>query len=232
MDSSITAKPRRQVSLIASLAILVMFVSGLFTGTVPLVLTIVGVVIALAAWGYGLSIVARMRQTDWLAMLVISLLLALGALAVSLVKGGGDSILAGLQVGGMTFAFIVAGYASLGGAKLMERGVAAFFGGWGLLSLVIGGTLVGGAIGTTIGAASTHITDYGFRLYMIAGLLGLLAWIVGLVVGLRTQAWGWFALIVGLPAIGAFMFGLFGPSRQDVIMAQENERQRKAVGLN
>jgi hypothetical protein len=140
--------------------------------------------------------------------------------------------MAGLELGFLSLGFIMLCYASQGGGRMMARGVPAFLGGWGLLSLVIGGTLVGGAIGTTIGAASAHITAFGFRLYVVAGVLGLIAWIVGLVVGLRTQAWGWFALIVGLPAIGAFMFGLFGPSRQDVIMAQENARQRKAVGLN
>lgn len=233
MDSSITAKPRRQVSLIAGLAIVVIFVSGLFLGNIPQTISFVGAAIALAAWGYALLIASRTRQTDWVGMLVVGLLITLGLAAFSLLQGQKeDNVLTATQLGFLLLAYIALSYALLGGAKFLERGVAAFFGGWGLLALVIGGTLVGGAIGTTIGAASVYITAFGFRLYALAGVLGLLAWIVGLVVGLRTQSWGWFALIVGLPGIGAFMFGLFGPTRQDVVMARENARQRKLVGLN
>jgi uncharacterized membrane protein len=58
-----------------------------------------------------------------------------------------------------------------------------------------------------------------------------MAWIVGLIISYRTGAWGWFALVVLLPAVGAFMFGLFGPTRADVLMAQEQTRHRRAAGL-
>jgi len=220
------------VRLIAALAILVIFVSGLFTGTVPTALSIAGAALALAAWAYALVIAGRIRMTDWVTVLVVGLLVALGLAAMSLAQVGNEGIGAALQLGFFALAFIALGFSSLGGAGFLERGVAAFFGGWALLTLVIGGTLVGGAIGTTTGAASAHITALGFRLYIDAGVFGLISWIVGLVVGLRTQSWGWFALIVCLPGIGAFMFGLFGPTRQDVLMARENARQRKLVGLS
>ncbi len=234
MDSSSTAKPRSQVNLIAGLAIALIFVGGLVLGTITLIITVVGVVATLVAWIYAVFIAARARQTGWLGMLGIGLVvgLALAIFSFTRATSFNDGVLAAAQFGVLSLAFVTLGYGVLGGSNLTERGTSAFFGGWALLSLVVGGTMVGGAIGTTIGAASVYITALGFRLYATAGMMALVAWIVGLIVAFRTQAWGWFAVVVLLPGIGAFMFGLFGPTRQDVLMAQENARQRKAVGLN
>lgn len=235
MDSSTTAKPRRQIGMMAGLAIAIIFISGLLKGQVPLIISLVGAVIALASWGYAMAIAARVRHTSWLILLVIGFVVGLALSAFSITRssdGLNSGLLAATEFGVFAFAFFALAYGMLGGGEVIERGVAAFFGGWGLLTLVIGGTLVGGAIGTTIGAGAAYITAFGFRLYAVAGVLGLTSWIIGLVAGARTKAWGWFTLIVLLPAIGAFMFGLFGPTRQDVIMAQENARQRKAVGLS
>lgn len=233
MDSSITAKSRRQVSLIETLAILVIFISGLFQGSTPTTISFVGVAIAVIGWGYAMFIAARARRSDWVVLLLVSFVIALALSVYSIVRSGSNGPLGASQLGFLSLAFLTLGYSILGGAaNVMERGIAAFYGGWGLLTLVIGGTLVGGAIGTTISAAAGYIITFGFQLYAVAGVLGAFAWVVGLVTGFRTKAWGWFALIVLLPAIGAFMFGLFGPTRHDVLMAQEQTRQRRAVGLN
>lgn len=235
MDSAtLTAKSRRQVTLMVSLAIAIIFVSGLFQGTVPTIVSGVGAALALIGWVYSLITAARARQSHWVIMLAIGLLitLALAALGLITVSETNSPALAITQLAFLALAFITLSYSVMGGGDVIERSPTAFYGGWGLLSLVIGGTLVGGAIGTSVGSSAAYITALGFRLYIVAGVLGLIAWIIGLIVGLRTQAWGWFALILLLPCIGAFMFGLFGPTRQDVLMAQENARQRKAVGLN
>lgn len=233
MDSSITAKTRRQVTLIETLAILVILIPGLFQGSTPTLISGIGAGFAVIGWGYATFIAARARQTDWVMQLGISFVLALALSALLLVLEGGNGPLGATQLGFMSLAFLTLGYSVLGGgAHVIDRGIAAFYGGWGLLTLVVGGTLVGGAIGSTISAAAGYIIDFGFRLYAVAGVLGLFAWIIGLITGFRTKAWGWFALVVLLPAIGAFMFGLFGPTRQDVLMAREQARQRKAVGLN
>jgi hypothetical protein len=234
MDSSITAKPRRQVNLIAGLAVALIFVSGLIQGSVPFIVTVIGIALTLIGWVYAVITAARARQVGWITLLGLGLVIGIALSAYSLsntTTGLNSSILAAAQFGILSLAFIVLGFGTLGGTEVMERGVAAFHTGWGLLALVIGGTLVGGAIGTTIGSGAVYITALGFRLYADAGVLGLIGWLIGIIVAFRTQAWGWFVLVVLLPGIGAFMFGLFGPTRQDVIMAQENARQRKAVGL-
>ena len=235
MDSSLTEQARRRINLIAGLAVAIIFVSGIFLGTIPLIISSIGGLLALVAWVYAMMTAVRMRQTGWLVMLVIGLVasLALAAYAYTqTVKGiPNNNILGVMELGMLLLAFVALSYGSLGATDFLQRGTSSFYGGWGLLSLVLGGTLVGGAIGTSIGAGAAYITAFGFRLYFIAGLLALIGWINGLIVGFRTKSWGWFVLIVLLPGIGAFMFGLFGPTRQDVLMAQEQARQRRAVGL-
>ncbi len=230
MDGSTTLGARRIINLLAFAGIAVIFVSGLFLGFLPQVFSAIGGVIALAAWGYAIVTAARARQMDWILVLVLALLIGAGLAYITLSDNTPDAVSIP-QMGGLTIAFLASAYASLGAGTVLERGMPMYCGAWGLLILVFGGTLVGGAIGTNIGAAAPYIMTVGFHLYSIAAVLAAFAWIVGMTVSLRTGAWGWTTLVVLMPAIGAFMFGLFGPTRQDVLMAREHVRQRRAVGL-
>lgn len=233
MDGSKTAGARRLVSILAFVGIALIFVSGLILGLIPQYISVVAGIIAFAAWAIAIFTATRARQMDWVVMLLAALVLGavpavIGVLNPSDVAPNADVI---PQLAGLSVAFISSAYGLLGSGPGLERHTAAYCGAWGLMTLVAGGTLVGGAIGTNIGAAAPYITDVGFHLYTVAGVVALVAWAVGLIVSFRTGAWGWFTLVLLLPAVGAFMFGLFGPTRQDVLMAQENTRQRKAVGL-
>ncbi|HEU0025995.1 MAG TPA: hypothetical protein VFQ25_02680 [Ktedonobacterales bacterium] len=230
MEGSLTAGARRIITILAFLSIVVIFVSGLFLGTPPQIASAVGGILAFAAWLFAVATALRTRQYDWVALLLIAL--AIGALlAVGTLADYTPDSVSIPQTAGLTIAFMSSAYGALGARSVLERGMPTFCGVWALLTLVIGGTLVGGAIGTNIGAAAPYITTVGFHLYAIAGVLAAFTWVVGMVVSFRTGAWGWFALVLLLPAIGALMFGLFGPTRQDVLMAQEHARQRRAVGL-
>ena len=230
MEGSLTASARRIITILAFLGIVVIFVSGLFLGMAPELISAVGGVLALAAWVFAIVTALRARQYDWIGALVIAL--AIGALLslATLSDNTPDSVSIP-QMGGLTLAFLSAAYGMLGAREVLERGIPTFCGVLGLFTLVIGGTLVGGAIGTNIGAAAPYITTVGFHLYVIAGVLAAFAWVVGMIVSFRTGSWGWFALVVLLPAIGSLMFGIFGPTRQDILMAREHARQRRAVGL-
>ena len=230
MEGSLTAGARRIISILAFVGITVIFVSGLFLGQTPQIISVIGGVIALAAWGYAMVTALSARQYDWAAILGIALVIGVALALYSLADNTPDTVSVP-QTGALTIAYLASAFGALGAGAAVERGIPTYCGAWALLTLVIGGTLVGGAIGTHIGGAAPYITTVGFHLYTIAGVLAAFAWVVGLVVSYRTKAWGWFALVVLLPAIGAFMFGLFGPTRQDVQMAQENVRQRKAVGM-
>jgi hypothetical protein len=231
MEGTHTAAARRIISLLAFAGIVVIFASGLFLGTAPQYVSAAGGVVALAAWGYALVTTIQAKQLDWSIALGIAFVIGLTMALVTLSDNTPDAVSVP-QMGGLPIAFIAATYASVGGgAPVLERSLPTFDGAWALLTLVIGGTLVGGAIGTNIGAAAPYITTVGFHLYALAGVLALYAYVVGLIVSYRTGAWGWFVLVLMLPAIGAFMFGLFGPTRADVLMGQEAGRQRRAVGL-
>ena len=230
MEGSLTAGARRIITILAFLSIVVIFVSGLFLGMAPEIASAVGGILAAAAWLFSVATALRARQLDWVGVLLIALvigaLLALGTLT----DPTPDSVSIP-QTAGLACAFMSAAYGALGARTALERGIPTFCGAWALMTLVIGGTLVGGAIGTNIGAAAPYITTVGFHLYAIAGVLAAFTWVVGVVVSFRTGAWGWFALVLLLPAIGALMFGLFGPTRQDILMTREHARQRRAVGL-
>jgi hypothetical protein len=236
MDSSTNKAYRRQVSLIAGLAVVLIFIFGLLQGNIPLIVSLVGAAIAIIAWLYGSFIALRSGQRDWLLLLGLGFLVSLALIGVSITSASASGEpnavpLSIAELGLLPLAFITMSYASLSIEPLLARGVVAYLGGWGLLSLIIGGTLVGGAIGTKIGAATENVLALGFHLYIVASVLALAAWLLGIIVGFRTKAWGWFAVVILIPAIGAFMFGLFGPTHQDVVMARENARQRRAVGL-
>lgn len=235
MDGIKTAGARRIINLLAFVSIVVIFVSGLFQGTAPQNISIIGGVMALAAWAYSLVTAIQARQFGWIGVLVIALIVGAGLATSTLsvlnpLDVTPDSVSVP-QMGGLTIAFLATSYAALGAGPALDRALPTYCGAWSLLTLVIGGTLVGGAIGTNIGASAPYITTVGFHLYSIAAVLAGFAWIVGMVVSYRTGAWGWFVLVVILNAIGAFMFGLFGPTRQDVLMGKEAIRQRRAVGM-
>jgi hypothetical protein len=231
MEGAKTSGARRIIALLASLGILIIFVSGLVQGTVPQILSVVGGVLTVAAWGFALVTAIMNRQVDWVVTLILALVAGAAIAYLTLTDASPDAVSIP-QTGGQAIGFLAAAYAALGSRPVVERNFPSFTGAWGLLTLVIGGTLVGGAIGTDIGASQPYITAVGFHLYLIAGVLALFAWIVALILSFRVGAWGWFAVVVLLTAVGAFMFGLFGPTRQDVLMAQEHARQRRAAGLN
>lgn len=230
MDGSKTKGARRIINILAFAGIVIIFVSGLFLGPAPQIISVIGGVLALGAWGYAVVTAARARQNDWLGALVLALLIGALLAYITLSDNTPNSVSIP-QMGGLTIAFLASAYATVGANPVLDRGIPTYCGTWALFTLVIGGTLVGGAIGTNIGGAAPYIMTVGFHLYSIAGVLAAYAWIVGMIASFRTGSWGWFALVVLLPAIGAFMFGLFGPTHQDVLMAQEHIRQRRAVGL-
>lgn len=234
MDSKSRALATRVINIMVAVAIVVILVAGIFPGTAATVFSAIGLLAAVVGLIYGLVTAGMRGQRGWITLLAIAVIagVVLALVGYTRANSAGVTPLVGAaQLGGLFIAFAAFAYGTLNGHGALERGVPAFLGGWGLLTLVIGGTLVGGAIGTSVGAASQNVTTLGFHLYSVAGALGLFAWVTGMIIAFRTQAWGWFILTVLLPGIGAFMFGLFGPTFQDVIMARENAQRRRAVGM-
>jgi hypothetical protein len=233
MEGSNTEGVRRIVAILAFAAIVIIFVSGLIIATFSQITSLIGGILAAAAWGLAIVTAARNKQGDWVLLLAAALVLCAITATYGVVSRTEVTPVTHIvpQLGGLGTSFIASAYAALGAHGATDRGVPSYTGVWALLTLVVGGTLVGGAIGTDIGAAAPYILAVGFNLYVVAGILALFAWATGLIAAFRVGATGWTMLVVLLPSIGAFMFGLFGPSRQDVLLARDNARERKAVGL-
>ncbi len=98
-----------------------------------------------------------------------------------------------------------------------------------LLTIIISGTFAGGGgIGSN---TDPKVYQLNLHMYAIAGFLALIAWLLAIINTFRIHAWGWFATSVLLFGIGALMFGLFGPTAEDVRQGRLQKAARRAAGV-
>jgi len=224
---------RRTATILALIGLVVMILGGLFGGGATTLISGIGAVLCVAAWGVALALSLLGRRFEWLGFLAVSALigLILGILQLGVYTQADQRTTALLQVAFLPFAFsaFIAGVVTA--VSVFDRTPAAVVGAVALLALIVGGTMIGGAIGNEVAGVPQHFVEFGFHMYLLSGVYAILTWIMGIVASLRSRAWGWFATSLMLPAIGSFMFGLFGPTRLDVKLAQEDKRARRAAGV-
>jgi hypothetical protein len=173
----------------------------------------------------GIILSLRKRSFGWIGLMLF-------VATVSIVAG-----LAGVSVAGsidlinlfMPISFI--GFASCLSQQtdVTERGVISSLGLIALLTIILSGTFAGGGgIGNN---TDPNVYLLNLHMYAIAGLLGLIVWLLAIVNTFRIQAWGWFATSVLLFGIGALMFGLFGPTAEDVRQGRLQKAARRAAGM-
>lgn len=233
--SAATLNLLRRIATLGGLFGMVLLIfGGYFAGAPYLVMSILGALLALVGWGSGIYLAVSNGRVSWLvfhAYFALATLLTLVMTFVQIHSGN-------LRVASIFIATLVpiaiAGIASgaVSSANFLDRGTAATLGGLGLILLIVGGT----SISDTTGAnptlpATIRILGIGYHLYVVVAILALMTWVIGLIVSVQTQAWGWFVTVLLLPGIGAFMFGLFGPSIQDVLQARENAKTRREAGI-
>src|SRR5262249_32724282 len=110
-----------------------------------------------------------------------------------------------------------------------ERSVIASLGLIALMTIIISGTFAGGGgIGSN---TDPKVYALNLHMYAIAGVLAFFAWILAGVNTLRIQAWGWFLTNLLLFGIGSLMFGLFGPTAEDVRQSRLQKAARRAAGM-
>jgi len=98
-----------------------------------------------------------------------------------------------------------------------------------LLTIIISGTFAGGGgIGSN---TDPRVYQLNLHMYAIAGFLALIAWLLAIINTFRIHAWGWFLTSLLLFGIGALMFGLFGPTAEDVRQGQLQKAARRAAGV-
>lgn len=232
MSTSTILLMRRIATITGLLGAFILVLGGFFIKGGNYYVSAVGAVIALAAWGVAVYISVRM---SWLSWLVFQAYLAVMAivLAISSLIGlkFADERLGAIFL--LSFLPLTVGGFVIGAVQSEEaiaRVVAAALGATGFVILIVGGTIVGDSVGAP---QATYVLQnaIGDHMYVVTGVVGLATWAIGLMSAYRTKAWGWFTFALLLPGIGAFMFGLFGPSEQDVRQSHENTEARRAAGV-
>ena len=189
------------------------------------VISYIGIILGVLSYLLGIVFSLRKRSFGWIVLLV-----AVGAISVAAGLGGvGATGSIDLINTFMPISFI--GYAAClsQSTDVTERSVIATLGLIALLTIIISGTFAGGGgIGSN---TDPKIYQLNLHMYAIAGFLALIAWLLAIINTLRIQAWGWFATSLLLFGIGALMFGLFGPTAEDVRQSRLQKASRRAAGV-
>lgn len=184
--------------------------------------TYAGIILAIVALVLALVVPVRQRQISW-----IVLLLVVGALGffLPLLSHRTDASVIFLPLAAITFVY---GLTSTEDAT--DRPVFGAMAVLAVLMVVVGGTSIGGVLGTQSNAFDTPSFKLGIDLYLVAGVLGIIAWGLAVARAAQTRMWGWLAVSFFLITIGALMYGLFGPSPADYAQNKEAVRLRRAAG--
>jgi len=189
------------------------------------VLSYVGILFGVISYLLGLYFSLRKRSFGWIGlMLVVAAIGIVAGLAAVGVDGSIDLINIFMPI-----SFI--GYAACLSQQtdVTERSVIATLGLISLMTIIISGTFAGGGgIGSN---TDPKVYALNLHMYVIAGLLAFFAWILASINTFRIHAWGWFATSVLLFGIGALMFGLFGPTAEDVRQGRLQKAARRAAGV-
>lgn len=181
-----------------------------------------GIILAVVALVLALVVPVRQRQASWIALIVI---VGASGFFLPLLSHSADASLMFLPLAAITFVY---GLTSTEDA--FDRPVFGAMSVLAVLMVVVGGTSIGGVLGTQANAFQTPSFKMGVDLYLAAGALGIIAWILAIVRAAQTRMWGWLAVSFFLVSIGALMYGLFGPSVQDYAQSKEAVRLRRAAG--
>ena len=232
MSIATIALMRRIATIAGLLGFFILLVGAFLTPKGNYIVGAVGALLGLAAWVVAVYLGIGASRLSWLVfeayLALVGVVLAIFALTELKFT---DERFGAIFV--LTFALLALGGFAAGvvnSEDVVVRGMAATLGAAGFVIMIIGGTIVGNSVGAPLIIAALE-NSIGDHLYLVSGVLGLAAWVIGAVTAFRIRAWGWFIFALLLPGIGAFMFGLFGPSAQDVRQAGENAAARRAAGV-
>jgi hypothetical protein len=223
--SDIPALLRRVGAFSGLFGAVLIFLGGVLTKGGTNILSYIGVALAVLGWLIGLYVSLRKGSVGWIGLLLLTVVVSVVLAGIGLGLSGTLSlVLLFIPIAYVGFA------ASLSQQKdITDRGVIATLGVIAVLTIIISGTFAGGGgIGTT---TDTKVYQLNLQMYVVAGVLGAFAWILAIINTARIQAWGWFATSLFLVGIGATMFGLFGPTAEDVRQGRLQKAARRAAGV-
>ncbi len=217
-----SAQLKRAMVYLGGLGTLILVIGGAASGGTTSWLVIVGAVVALLGAIAAVFAALRAHEMGWLAY--IGGVFVAGIL-LSLIVLKEFNLVTVFSLLGLA-AFV---YGVTKSPTVVSRGAIGANGLLSIVTLVIGGTVLNQSLGDYNAAAGTH---YGIALYIVSGVIGAVGWITGIMFAARIGAWGWFVVVLLLTAIGACMFGFFGPTAQDVRQARESAEQRRLAQRN
>jgi hypothetical protein len=185
----------------------------------------IGIVLGTLSYLLGFAFSFRKRSFGWIVLLLVVGVISVAA-GLSGVGATGSIDLINIF---MPISFI--GFAACLSQQtdVTERSVIATLGLTAVLTIIISGTFAGGGgIGSN---TDPKVYQLNLHMYAIAGFLALIAWLLAIANTFRIQAWGWFATSLLLFGIGALMFGLFGPTAEDVRQSRLQREARRAAGM-
>jgi hypothetical protein len=106
----------------------------------------------------------------------------------------------------------------------------------GFIMIIGGGTLINSVFSTVpneppvITPLASDTFFAGIDMYLTAGVLGLIAWLFGVLYAARHAMWGWLAAALLLPGVGALLLGFFGPTPQDYQQGKASAAAKRAAG--
>jgi len=189
------------------------------------VVSYIGIVLGVISYLLGLFISLRKRSFGWIVLMVVVAALGIVAgLAAVGVAGSLDLIDIFMPISFIGFAACLSQQ-----SDITERSVIATLGLIAVLTIIISGTFAGGGgIGSN---TDPKVYQLNLHMYAIAGMLAAIAWLLAIVRTFRIGAWGWFVTSVLLFGIGALMFGLFGPTAEDIRQGRLQRAARRAAGV-
>jgi hypothetical protein len=223
--SDIPALLRRVGAFSGLIGAALIFLGGVMTKGGTNIVSYIGVVLGVLGWLIGLYLSLRKRSVGWIGLLLLTVVISVVLAGIGLALSGVLSLVTlFIPIAFMGFA------ASLSQqSDITDRSVIATLGVIAVLTIIISGTFAGGGgIGTT---TDTKVYQLNLQMYVVAGVLGAMAWILAVINTARIQAWGWFATSLLLVGIGATMFGLFGPTAEDVRQGRLQKAARRAAGV-
>jgi hypothetical protein len=219
----------RRLGMLASLiGAALIFAAGLMTrGSGNNVVGYLGIALAVVGGAIALLVQLRIGALGWVGLLGASVLWLIVAGIFNIApppRGGPNLVLMFMPLA------LIGVNANISEARsLVHRGVIASLGLTALLTIILSGALAGGGGAGTV--LDPGVQAMSTQLYGVAGALALVLWVAAILEAIRTTAWGWLVVVIVFFGIGGMMYGLFGPSIQDLDQTRAQAAAKKMAGV-
>ncbi len=178
----------------------------------------IGIVAAVLAWLLILVVRTSQRSLGWVGLLIV--LGAAGVIPFFTPAAGNVALMV------IPLAFGATASAA-SNSTVISRSTAAILGVVTLVLIFDAGTISNAAGGIV----DPNVANIALALFLIAAVFGAASWLVAITGSASIGAWGWLINTVLLLNVGALLFGLFGPTPEDIRQTRRQKAARRSAGL-